>query len=172
MRELWIRERRRVRVLCARGRILCFRPSIRAHVISYRLDRKQPVSRSLPWFFRVCTEKNPVRAGTMLNMDDTLDVEDIVMIFDYLEAQNYSLQISFSWRRLFLRIFSSVLHVMDNYACGLWPIKRTRIGLRSQSPIQSSLISRAKADSRFRHKCPSHVMGNTADTMMAQSSFR
>ena len=174
MRELWIRERRPVRVLSARGLILCFRPSICAHVISYRLDRKQPVSRSLPWFFGVCTEKNPVRTGTILNMDDTLDVEGIVFLIT-LKHKTIICKSSHELRRLFLTTsgrqrvcrprYISRTSAHANY--DHWN-KRTRIGLRSQSPIQSSLIRRAKADSRFtsvfRLKCPSRAMGNAADT--------
>ena len=37
-------------------------------------------------------------------MDDTLDEEDVWMIFDELEVQYSPLQFSFSWRRLFLKI--------------------------------------------------------------------
>lgn len=145
MRELWIRERRRVRVLSARGLILCFRPRICAHVISYRLDRKQPVSRSLPWFFGVNTEKNPVRNGKILNMDDTLDVEDIVFLITLKHKTIICKSPSRELRRLFLTTsgprrvsrprYISQTSTHANY--DHWN-KRTRIGLRSQTPIQIS----------------------------------
>ena len=38
-------------------------------------------------------------------MDDILDEGDVLMIFDEVEVRNWSLQISFSWRRLFLNLF-------------------------------------------------------------------
>ena len=43
----------------------------------------------------------------MLCMDDTLDEEDVWIIFDALELQNSPLQISLSWRLLFLKILLS-----------------------------------------------------------------
>lgn len=46
--------------------------------------------------------------ATILFIDDTLAEEDILMIFDELEAQNSSLLISFSWR-LFLKFLAYVI---------------------------------------------------------------
>lgn len=40
----------------------------------------------------------------MLCMDDTLDKENIFMIFDELPVKNSPLQILFLWRQLFLKI--------------------------------------------------------------------
>ena len=51
--QLYIRERewRRVRVLSVKDLVLSFCPRLRAHVIFFYLDWKQPVSCSLPCFF-------------------------------------------------------------------------------------------------------------------------
>lgn len=46
--------------------------------------------------------------ATILFIDDTLDEEDILMIFDELEAQNSSLLISFS-SRVFLKFLAYVI---------------------------------------------------------------
>ena len=40
----------------------------------------------------------------MLYMDDALGKEDVLMIFDELELRNSPWLISFSWRRIFLKI--------------------------------------------------------------------
>ena len=60
----------------------------------------------------------------MQNVDDTLDEEHILMIFDYLEVQNSPLWISFSRRPQNLianerptTSFPPALHVKDYYTC-------------------------------------------------------
>ena len=68
-----------------------------------------------------------VTEAVMLHMDDTLDVEDVVTIFDELEVQNLvklvlvetSLSQSFVVNERPTTSFPPALHVRDNYACGL-----------------------------------------------------
>ena len=77
------------------------------------LEWKQPVSRCFPCFFHVISRgKNRVVTAIMLYRDD-------IIIFDGLEVPNSPLQISFSWRRVFLKISLSksgrqlVFHLRD-----------------------------------------------------------
>ena len=61
-----------------------------------------------PGFLRVFPETTRVTTAIMLKMDDKLYLVDAIMIFDYFEAQNSPLSISFSF------FSSSALHVIDN----------------------------------------------------------
>ena len=42
-------------------------------------------------FYVFVRKKNRVTTAIMLNVDDTVNVEDVIMIFDELEAQNSTL---------------------------------------------------------------------------------
>ena len=71
----------------------------------------------------------------MLYMDDTLDKEDVLTIFEELEVQNFVnlVLVETTFPQNFVvderptTIFPPALHVTDNYACELRPSKQTRI---------------------------------------------
>ena len=62
------------------------------------LLRNRPQGRSSTWFLRVFNRKVRVATAIMLYLD-TLDEEDVLMVFDEFEVQNSPLWISISWRR-------------------------------------------------------------------------
>ena len=80
-----------------------------------------------------------VTEAVMLHMDDTRDVEDVVMIFDELVVKNLvklvlvetSLSQSFVVNERPTTSFPPALNVTDIYACGLRPSKQTRTCLCS-----------------------------------------
>ena len=86
--------------MSARGLVLCFRPRLRAHVNYLLLWIENNHFRVLyPVFlffvfifflFYGISRKKLIRVvtGTILYRDDTLDEEDILIIFDELEVPN------------------------------------------------------------------------------------
>lgn len=87
-RELYIWERKRVRVLSAGGLVHCFRPCLRAHLICSLSLKKASFARII-LVFHVFSWKKSIRvtAAMKLYMDETLE-EDVCMVFDELEVQN------------------------------------------------------------------------------------
>ena len=82
--------------MSAGGLVLCIRPCLCAHVICYFELKTNSFALLTVVFLRVFKEKSRVTIPIMLSMDDKLDEEDVLIIFNQLDVQNSPTYISFS----------------------------------------------------------------------------